>query len=179
MFSKDEDDDKIEAANKQLEIEFKEEFSAFIKRKQSYETNTSKVYAFLWEQCAKGMQSKIESSEKFESEIKNNPIKLLECIKKYALNYHEHRYEMSIMSYALRSMILLKQKEGESLQDYTKRFKKSRAVPHSHIGGTTILSIYVEEMVEYKANPKRFKGIGNVSRESISTASCIYIFRKQ
>jgi hypothetical protein len=64
-FSKDKDDDKKEAANKQLVIEFKEEFSAFMKRKQSYETNTSKAYAFLWEQCAKGMQGKIESSEKF------------------------------------------------------------------------------------------------------------------
>jgi hypothetical protein len=124
-FSKEKYDDKKEATNKKLEIEFKEQFSVFMKRKQSYETNTLKAYAFLWGKCAKGMQSKIKSSEKFESEIKNNPIKLLEYIKKYTLNYHEHRYEMSIMLDALRSMILLKQKKGESLQDSTIQFNTS------------------------------------------------------
>jgi hypothetical protein len=81
----------------------------------------------------------------------------LAYIKKYALNYHEHRYEMSIMLDALLSMILLKQKEGESLQDYTNGFKTSRDVLRSHIGGPFILSKYFEEMAEYKANPNDSK----------------------
>jgi hypothetical protein len=84
------DADTKEAENKQNEIKFKVEFDAFMKQKQNYETNTTKAYAFLWEQCAKAMQSKIESGSKFESDIKGNPIKLLKIIKQHALNYHEH-----------------------------------------------------------------------------------------
>ena len=146
QISKNSDAATSEAENKQFEIEFKEEYGAFIKRKQSYETNITKAYAFLWEQCAKGMQSKIESGELFNKKVKNNPFELLLMIKQHALNYHEHRYEMSIMLDSIQSLFSLKQKDGESLQDYTKRFKTTRDVLRSHIGGPIILTKYVEKM---------------------------------
>ena len=44
-------------------------------------------------------------------------MELLLMIKQHALNYHEHRYEMSIMLDSLRSLFNLRQKDGESLQD--------------------------------------------------------------
>ena len=40
-------------------------------------------------------------------------------------------------------MLSTKQKDGESLSDYTKRFKVSRDVYESHIGGPFILKKYV------------------------------------
>ena len=40
-------------------MEFKAEYDGYMKRKQCLETNTTKAYALLWEQCAKGMQNKI------------------------------------------------------------------------------------------------------------------------
>ena len=55
-------------------------------------------------------------------------MELLLMIKQHALNYHEHRYEMLIMLDSIRSLFNLKQKDGESLQDYTKRFKTTRDV---------------------------------------------------
>jgi hypothetical protein len=61
-----------------------------MKRKQYLETNTSKAYAFLWEQCSRGMQTKIESHTDFNESIKGDPIELLKTIKQFALNYHEH-----------------------------------------------------------------------------------------
>jgi hypothetical protein len=66
------------------------------------------------------MQNKIKARTNYESSIQNNPIELLKAIKQHALNYQEYRYEMSIITDALRTMINLKQKENESLQDYTK-----------------------------------------------------------
>jgi hypothetical protein len=84
------------------------------------DTNKTKAYTFIWEQCAKGMQSKIESNTKFETGIKGNPIELLKIIKQDALTYHEHRYEMSIILDSMQALFNLKQKDGESLQDYTK-----------------------------------------------------------
>jgi hypothetical protein len=80
--SKSTDDDIKAAENKQFEIEFKAEFDRFMKRKQSLETNMSKAYAFLWEQCGKAMQNKIEARSNYDKKessgdmIKNNPINL-------------------------------------------------------------------------------------------------------
>ena len=95
------------------------------------------------------MQSKIESGELFSSNVKNNPLELLKTIKKHALNYNENRYEMSIMLDSVQSLFSLRQKDGESLQDYTKRFKTTRDVCCSHIGGPIILTKYVEKMKDY------------------------------
>ena len=45
-------------------------------------------------------------------------------IKQHALNYQEHRYEMSIMLDSLQSIFNLKQKDGDLLQDYTNDLKQ-------------------------------------------------------
>jgi Reverse transcriptase (RNA-dependent DNA polymerase) len=147
--------------NKQYEIEFRAEYDGYMKRKQQYEMNISKAYAFLWEQCAKAMQNKIESSPRFLTEIKGDPIELLKIIKQHAMNYHEQRYEVAILFESFRSLINLRQKEGESLQDYTKRFKTARDVLRSHMGGPIYLNKYA----------MNFKHCNIESQESVT--SCL------
>jgi hypothetical protein len=56
---------------------------------------------------------------------------------------------MSISSDAFRSLFTLKQKDGESLQDYTRRFKTSTEILISHLGGPLILEKYVRTMTGY------------------------------
>jgi hypothetical protein len=119
-----------------------------MKCKQALEMNMSKAYAFLWEQCARAMQNEIEARTDYESSIKNNPIELLKAIKQHALNYQEYRYEMSIIADALRTMINLKQKENESLQDYTKRFKTASDVLVFHLGGPIKLTKYLMRWIQ-------------------------------
>ena len=46
---------------------------------------------------------------------------------------------MSVILDALKALLNTKQKEGETLQDYTKRFKIAREVLESHIRGPIIL----------------------------------------
>jgi hypothetical protein len=41
--------------DKQFELEFKEEFSTCMKRKQCYKNNRIIAYSVIWERCAKGM----------------------------------------------------------------------------------------------------------------------------
>jgi hypothetical protein len=55
-----------------------------MKSKQNFEMNTSKAYAFLWEQCAKVIQNKTEPSPKYETIVKGNPIELLKAITQHA-----------------------------------------------------------------------------------------------
>jgi hypothetical protein len=85
----------------------------------------------------------------FESEIFENPIKLLEINKKNCLNYQEHRYEMSIILDSMRTLLNIQQKEHESLQDYTKRFKTAHDIMKSHIGGPIIFTKFVANMTGY------------------------------
>jgi hypothetical protein len=85
-------------------------YDAYSKWKQLYEANTTKA----WEQCSKGMQGKIEANEKFETEIFEKPIKLLEIIKKNCLNYQEQCYKMSIILDSIKTMIKEKTKMKQS-----------------------------------------------------------------
>jgi len=103
----------------------------------------------LWERCNKAMKNKIEARSDY-NRIENNPITLLMAIKEHALNFQENRYSMSIILDAMRMLLFTKQKEGESLQDYTKRFRVARDVLKSHMGGPIILTKFVEAMDGYK-----------------------------
>jgi hypothetical protein len=59
---------------------------------------------------------------------------------------------MSIITDAFRSLFANKQKEGASLQDYTRRFKTSTGILESHLGGPVILEKYVLTMENYDGN---------------------------
>jgi hypothetical protein len=74
--------------NKQFKIKFKSEFDNFHIRRQTLDNNNPKAYAFLWEQCTKGMKNKIKSRTDYTT-IQQDPIKLLKGIKEHALNYQE------------------------------------------------------------------------------------------
>ena len=117
------DKKKRDNKNKQFELEFKANLQEFIKRITTYAENLFKACAFLWEKCAKGMQNKIASREDLETRIYNHPINLLKSIKEHSLNYQETRYEMSSIIDSIRSFINAKQKENESLHNYTRHFK--------------------------------------------------------
>ena len=86
-----------EQEDKQNELEFKAELDESMKGKRTYENNLFKSYALLWERCAKAMQNRLVARADFESDIYNDPIKLLIAIKEHSLNYQETCYEMSII----------------------------------------------------------------------------------
>lgn len=97
------------------------------------------------------MKNKIEARSDYQTKVKNYPINLLKAVKEHGLNYQENRYAMSIILDATRTLLGTKQKDGESLQDYTKRFRVSRRdVLKSHIGGPIILTKFVEAMPGYE-----------------------------
>ena len=61
---------------------------------------------------------------------------------------------MSIILDVTRNLLNAKQKENESLQDYTKRFRVAQEVLESHIGGPIILTKIVEAMPGYDEKDK-------------------------
>ena len=145
----DDSDEEIRIIeNRQFEIEFKAEYDEYRKRVNCYENNKVKAYALLWERCAKAMKNKIEARTDYQT-IRNNPIELLKGIKEHSMNYQENRYSMSIILDAFRVLLSTKQRDGESLQDYTKRFRVARDVLKSHVGGPIILTKLVEATKGY------------------------------
>ena len=81
--------------------------------------------------------------------MKGNPIKLLKTIKQHALNFQDRRYEMSVILEAMRTIITIRQRDNEILQDYTKQFKTSQEVMESHIGGPIELAKFMSAMKGY------------------------------
>ena len=108
----------------------------------------------MWSQCAKSVQNKIEARSEYQTEIKGNPINLLKAIKQHALNFQDRGYEKASLSEAVKTTLNIKQRENETLQGYTKRFKTSQEVMESHIGGPIELITYLSTMNNYDSeNP--------------------------
>ena len=61
---------------------------------------------------------------------------------------------MAIIADSIRGFINTKQKENESLSDYTRRYKTSKDIMEAQIGGPLILKKYIKTMSEYKINNK-------------------------
>jgi hypothetical protein len=129
--------------DKQFEMLYEAEIASYVKRKDMYSSNLGNAYALIFGQCNKAMQNKIQARADFESEVKHNPIKLLDAIQEHSISYQENKYEMSIISDALKNLVNLKQKEDESLIDYTGRFKSARDILTAQIGGPLKLTKYV------------------------------------
>ena len=146
---KSEDPDADEEMKDMIKMIKKEQVHNYMKRVSAYSTNRGKAFAMIWGQCDTDMKNNLQARINFDTEIKGDPIKLLDTIKEEALNFQPHKYEMGILKDSMRAVLNMKQKEGESVADYTQRFKAARDVMLSHIGGQLILSRMVQEHDDY------------------------------
>jgi hypothetical protein len=149
---KDADDPLVSGENRQNEMIFQMELKEYSDRKKQYNENKTQMYALFFEHCcSKSMLQKIRALSNFETDIEDNPIKLLlEAIKQPALNYQDNKYKWIIIIDALMTFMNCRQREGESLQDFTSRFKTARELFVSHFGGLLIVpNKDVEQMKGY------------------------------
>ena len=135
-----------------LKEKYKMELTNYYKRENAYKTNKVKAYGLIWARCSPAMKAQLEGRDDFTAKILDDPVELLKAIKQHALNYKEHRYEMSIICDALKTWLLSKQKEGEGLIEYTKRYQTSCEVLESLLGGPIVLPNFIKQMEEYKGN---------------------------
>jgi hypothetical protein len=143
------DEEAKATQDRQFEMEYKAKLGKALHRIHIYDNNLVKSNALIWERCNTAMQSRLEQRTDYESTIYNDPIELLQAIKEHALNYQETRYKMWIISDAFRALFGTKQREGENLHEYTRRFKTSKEILESHIGAPLILQKYVETRPTY------------------------------
>ena len=103
-----------------------------------YKTNKGKAYAFLFGQCSKVLQAKIMERKDYDNS-QRNPIKLLQTIKEVSLSYQDTKYDMKIVTQAIKNMVNLKQKDDESLLEYTTRFKAAKDMLKAHLGDELVM----------------------------------------
>ena len=71
---------------------------------------------------------KLKSQVDYESNIKGDPIKLLDAISEHSMSYVENKNPFSTTVDAIKNYINLKQTEGKSLVNYTRRFKSAKKI---------------------------------------------------
>jgi hypothetical protein len=73
---------------------------------------------------------------------------------------------MLIVMDALRAVATTKQKEGESLQDFTKRFKVAKDVLETHLGSPIILTKFITILNGYVSeSEKSYPDLANTGIE--------------
>jgi hypothetical protein len=97
-------------------------------RQAMYETNKRKAFALIYEQCHKTLQAKLKAREKYDTEIKGDPIAMLKAIQEHTLSYQE------IVIDSLRNLLNTKHQDDEDLVDFTRRFKAARDFHESQVG---------------------------------------------
>ena len=91
--------------NQQYKLEYKGKLDNAIRRGD--QQNIYKAYAFLWGKCSRAMQNKIVGRKDFDTNIYNNPIKLLMAITEHSLNFQESQYKMPINTEAIKKILTL------------------------------------------------------------------------
>ena len=110
----------------------------FLKQEETYRTNKGKAYAFIFGQCSKIMQAKVMERKNYDKTTRE-PVALLQAIKELSYSYQDTKYDMKIVTGAIKNFVLLKQKDDESLIDYTTRFKTARDVMKAQLGADLTL----------------------------------------
>ena len=135
-----------------FDIEFRVLIEEHHKRVLQLEENKTKAYALIFSNyCNRTMQVRIEEHKDYESEIRNDPIKLLKAIRVLMHDPARAKYPYASMTEALlRALQYTKQKEEENLIDYVTRFKSAKNVLKSHVG-KEVLNEFVEHTEEYRS----------------------------
>ena len=131
--------------------EQKEKCKVHAARIRTLEINMKRAFALICDEyCTKGMQQRIETHPDYATRIEDNPIVLLEEIQKLMHETVRAQYNMLTFVEAMEALVTIKQKDGEELLDYVKRFKQIRTTYKSYLG-TSLFNDHVATLPEYIA----------------------------
>ena len=119
--------------DKELNFLEMETMKAALKYKMEVSTKLNEqygqVYALMWGQCTKSLQEKLKRETDYQTvEQDKDPLALHEMIKTLCQDYQTNRYEQVSIKKSALALYGFKQREGESLNDCTERFRITRDV---------------------------------------------------
>ena len=164
----------LSARGDKKDLKYKIEYDACIKRKITFEENEHKAFADLWEHYAKALKDKIETRSDFQSMTHKKPINLLRSMKEHSLSYEEVYYEMATIVDACEDYFQCMQLNGESLLDYTRRFKVVREALPSYPGGPIELKKHVQDQSEHlEGRTAVMNSLTIAADEKLATCLCL------
>ena len=89
---------EIKHENNQYKIKYEAELQLHLKQKSHYCTNLGKAYAFLFGQCTKGLQHRIEAKTEYKSKIKGDPINCWKQSRKIPCHLMTRRRPIKLLS---------------------------------------------------------------------------------
>ena len=104
------------------DMEYTIDLKEWKERQNTYTENKFKAYMVIFGYCNKTMQNRIEEAIDFELNIQND---LLETIKIKMYGQVRAKYEFVQPMDTIMQFLSLKQERGETLIEYSKRFKQS------------------------------------------------------
>ena len=100
------------------------DFQLFREKEEKFNDNWVKAYALIWEgYCSKKMQLAIKEMSTYESQVINEPLKLLSTVESLMHTPERAKYPPLTLVEALSSFLKIKQNNNEELLDYLARFK--------------------------------------------------------
>ena len=101
------------------------------------------------------MKNRTQEQSNFESEIRNDPFKLLESIKEKMCDPARAKHEYASLTDAInRALVDAKQSHGKDLIDYAKRFKQAKDIFKQTVGDNALNS-FVENAKEHLIESKK------------------------
>jgi hypothetical protein len=92
------------------------------------------------------MQKKIRARTDSDSTIHNDPIELLKAIEKHSGQYEETQYGPALIYQANYNFLTTKQREDESLIEYSERIKSARDILKEQVGSNLNLLTYAQTL---------------------------------
>ena len=135
-----------------MDMMYQAKVNDYIKRSNLFTQNLWKSYAVIWEYCSKQLQNTIKTRVDFKTTIQDEPIELLKTIKIVMHEPERSKYPYALIMEAFKRVINIRQKENESLIDYSKRIKQAKDVLVAHVG-KDILGGCVTNTPKYQAAP--------------------------
>jgi hypothetical protein len=102
-----------------------------------------------WPRWPKTLQSKLKERANYDTEIKGDPIKMLQAIQENTMSYQENWYDAKIATNAIRNIMYTKQRDDEDLVDYTSRFKTAKDFLEAQLGGKLKIDKMAKEDEEW------------------------------
>ena len=147
------------------DLKFAEEHREHKDRKNQYDDNKKRAFAWMHETlCSKAMKSRLEEMSNFDSEIRDNPFKLLDATKDKMHDPARAKYAYASLTESMtRALLNTKQEFDEDLIDCAKRFEQAKDTFEQTVGDE-ILHKFVE-------NTKDHKGLERAAAQSGGSSS--------
>ena len=129
--------------------DYKTDSAMYKAREELFNSNMAKAFALIYgSYCGPTMRNRLDEMMNTDATIRNDPIKLLTTIRALMQEPILEQDPVYSLIQSIENALKIAQQDGESLSDYTKRFKQNRDFLKGQLGDTW-LDTWVEKQPEY------------------------------